>query len=69
MSTPWINKVTLPYLTLLLFGINSITVNFRLIRDITLQTNIDNYDWQGRIQTDANDANASVKIEKSCCLK
>jgi hypothetical protein len=24
---------------------------------------------QGRIQTDANDANASVKIEKSCCLK
>ena len=26
-------------------------------------------DMQGRIQTDANDANASVKIEKSCCLK
>jgi hypothetical protein len=24
---------------------------------------------QGRIHTDANDANASVKIEKSCCLK
>ena len=24
---------------------------------------------QGRIQTDANDANASVKIEKSSCLK
>jgi hypothetical protein len=22
--------------------------------------------YQGRIQTDANDANASVKIEKSC---
>jgi hypothetical protein len=26
-------------------------------------------EMQGRIQTDANDANASVKIEKSCCLK
>ena len=29
----------------LLFSTNSIIVNFRLIMDITLQMNIDNYDW------------------------